>query len=71
LQANQKDRHGRCGRQADTCVGIVAKHRGQFVMDDLDYHLARRDGPQDLSAQGGRLYLGNKITDDRQCDIGF
>ena len=40
-------------------------------MHDLDHHLARRDAPENLLAQGPFLDLGDEVLDHRQRDIGL
>ena len=71
LQADHHHDDRRLGLQHDVLVPLAAKHLDQFVIDDLDHLLSRRDRAQHVLPD--RLF-GDRIDEaanDRQCDVGF
>ena len=50
---------------------VRAKHAHQLVMDDLDDHLAGRDGAHHLLADGLRLHRVGEVAHHVERDIGF
>ena len=50
---------------------LAAQHLDQFVVDDLDDLLARRDRAQHRLADGPLGYRIDEAARDRQGDVGF
>ena len=70
LQADHQDADRRGGVQINRC-GVGAEHRDEFVVDDLDDHLAGRHRAQHLGADGLGFDLLGEILDDIERDVGF
>ncbi len=47
------------------------QHLDQGIVDDLDDHLARRDGSQDVLADGLFLDAVDEVLDHGQGDVGL
>ena len=70
LQADHQDRHGRYGVEIDR-VGIGTEHGDEFVVDELDDHLAGRHRFQDFAADSLFPDLVDERLDDVQRHVGF
>ncbi len=51
--------------------GFGAEHRDEFVVDDLDDHLAGRDRAQHFGADGLGFDFFGEVLDDIERDVGF
>jgi hypothetical protein len=70
LQTDHHDRHRRHGIEVDGLA--VGTERGdQFVMDDLDHHLAGRDRLDDGGADRLLADAIGEISDNLERDVGF
>ena len=70
LQADHHDDDGRRRVQVDGDA-FLAQHGDEFVMDDLDHHLAGLDRLQHLGADGLFADLVGEFLDDLERDVGF
>jgi hypothetical protein len=75
LQADEHEDGGRRGGEGDArLAGILpaaAEHRHQFVVDDADHLLRRREALQDLGADRALLHLLDELFDELEVDVGF
>ena len=70
LQADHHDGDGRDGIEIDRlCFG--AQRLDQHVVDDLDDHLAGRDGFDDIGADGARAHLVDEGAHHVERDVGL
>ncbi len=67
LQTDHQDRNRRGGSEIDFLA--FTQHVFQFVMDDLDDHLARRDRAQNIGTNCTFGGVGDKGFNDRKCDV--
>ena len=70
LEADHEDRHRRQGCKVER-LAIGTEHRDEFVVDDLDDHLAGRDRLDDFLADRFFLHLVGEIADDFERNVGF
>ncbi len=70
LQADHQDANGWRGVKVNR-LSVRAKHRDEFVVDDLDDHLTGRDGAQHFRADGLGFDLVGEVLDDIERDVGF
>jgi hypothetical protein len=70
LQTDQHHHHGRRRGEVDP-LRVRSKHAHELVMHDLDDHLAGRDRPHNLLADGLGLHGLGEVTHHVERDIGF
>ena len=70
LQPDQQDDRGRHRREGDRRL-LLAEHRHQLVIDDLDELLARPDGLEDILADGLGLHPLEELAGQVEADVGL
>jgi hypothetical protein len=70
LEADHHDDRRRNRAELETLT-LLAEHRGELVVDDLDELLARRDGAKLRDADGFLLDTFEELTRQLEVDVGL